>query len=163
MICCGPEIPKFYDKQEFLKRLRNINDLECAMKLNQFSCEFDQDKGEWRNNFNSVKPLMSIKYDEEIKELRQNLFEKEVKCDELEKLYLAKAVKLFYMAQAHCQIKGENEKLFEKYGIKGGNKLIDLNKLNNAVRNDGFPQAPNPELKESKAMNNVNDKVLEPV
>ena len=158
MLCCGSDIPKYYDKDALLKRLRSIDDLKCNMKLNQFNCDFDQYKGEWRNNFNTVQPLMSIQYDEDIKKLKQELFETEMKCEELEKLYLAKTVKLLYMAQTHCQIKGDNEKLFERYGIKTGNKLPNLSKLDNTVNSNFFPNANNTELKASKTMSsNLNN------
>ena len=80
---------------------------------------------------------MATKYDEEISILKQKLYEKEMKCEELEKLYLAKTVRLLYMAQAHCNLKKENENLFEKYGIKTGNAYLDLNKvLPNANRDN---------------------------
>ena len=146
MMCCGgTKIPTYYDKEGLLKRLRSIDDLNVDMKLSDFRCQFDQYKAKWNNNFDKVTPLMSTKYDEEIASLKQKLYEKEIKCEELEKLYLAKTVRLLYMAQTHCQLKAENEKLFEKYGIKTGNILPDLNKI--------LPNA------NSKVINNENSKI----
>ena len=49
--------------------------------------------------------------------------------ENLEKDYLAKAVRLLYMVQTHCQIKSENEELFEKYGIKSGNVFVNNNEI----------------------------------
>ena len=142
MICCGGQkIPNVYDKESLLQKLRKIDDeddLTVKMKLSEFDCEFDQKTGKWNSkNFNKVKPIMATKYDEEIAILKQKLYEKEMKCEELEKLYLAKTVRLLYMAQAHCNLKKENENLFEKYGIKTGNAYLDLNKvLPNANRDN---------------------------
>ena len=33
------------------------------------------------------------------------------------------------MVQTHCQIKSENEELFEKYGIKTGNVFVNNNEI----------------------------------
>ena len=136
--CCGDDIPKYHDKEGLFKRLRNIDDLEVNMKLSQFTCDFNQHNGIWKNNFNTVQPLMSLQYDEKIKELNQDLFNMETKCDELEKEYLAKTLKLLYMVQTHCQIKGDNEKLLERYGIKEGNKKPDLSNFGGSNINPGI-------------------------
>ena len=163
MACCGSDVTKYYDKETILKKLRTIDNLDCNMKLNdsQFSCDFNQYKGEWRNNFNTVQPLMSLQYDEEIKQLKQDLFDIEIKCEELEKLYLAKTLKLLYMAQTHCQIKSDNEKLFERYGIKSGNKIPDLNNLDSMVKSNIFPHVPNSLQKSNTMNNNMNRNHLE--
>ena len=129
MCCGGSKIPNYYDKEGLLKKLRSLDDLNVDMKLSEFRCQLDQYKAIWNNNFSKATPLMSTKYDEEIALLKQTLYEKEMKCEELEKLYLAKTVRLLYMAQTHCQLKSENDRLFEKYGIKTGNILPDLAKI----------------------------------
>ena len=127
-MCCGDsKIP--FDSKALLKRLRSIEDLDIDLELNQFKSKFNKENGMWKNNFDKEIPIMSTKYDSEISELRQKLFDKEMECEELEKLYLAKTVRLLYMAQTHCQLKSENDKLFEKYGIKEGNKQLDLSKI----------------------------------
>ena len=131
MMCCGgSKIPNIYDKDALLRRLRSIDDLNIDMKLSEYHCQFDQENGQWNSSdFNKVTPLMANQYDEEIAILKQKLYEKEMKCEELEKLYLAKVVRLLYMAQTHCHLKTENEHLFQKYGIKTGNAFLDLNKV----------------------------------
>ena len=127
-MCCG-DSKTFYDKESYLKKLRSIDDLNIDLELNKFKSKFNQENGKWKNNIGNEIPIMSTKYDSEISELKQKLYEKEMECEELEKLYLAKAVRLLYMAQTHCQLKSENDKLFEKYGIKEGNKILDLSKI----------------------------------
>ena len=130
MCCGGSKIPNVYDKDALLRRLRSIDDLNIDMKLSEYHCQFDQENGQWNSSdFNKVTPLMANQYDEEIAILKQKLYEKEMKCEELEKLYLAKVVRLLYMAQTHCHLKTENEHLFQKYGIKTGNAFLDLNKV----------------------------------
>ena len=129
-MCCGDsKIQNVYDKEALLKKLRSIDDLNIDLELNKFKSKFNQENGMWKNNFGKETPILSSKYDSEISELRQKLYEKEMECEELEKLYLAKTVRLLYMAQTHCQLKSENEKLFEHYGIKEGNKQLDLDKI----------------------------------
>ena len=127
-MCCGDsKIP--YDTQGLLRRLRSIEDLDIDLELNQFKSRFNKENGMWKNNFGSEIPIMTTKYDSEIKDLNQKLYEKQMECEELEKLYLAKTVRLLYMAQTHCQLKSENDKLFEHYGIKEGNKRLDLSNV----------------------------------
>ena len=60
-----------------------------------------------------------------IREKKQKINKLELELENLEKEYLAKTVRLLYMAQTHCQIKTENEKLFEQYGIKTGNVFLN--------------------------------------
>ena len=130
MLCCGgTKIPLYYDKEGLLRKLRSIDDLNLDMKLSNFKCQFDQYNGTWNNNFNKDTPIMSAEYEEQIASLKQKLYEKELKCEKLEKLFLAKTVRLLYMAQTHCELKRENEELFEKYGIKTGNLRLDLDKI----------------------------------
>ena len=155
MACCGgTKIPNIYDKEGLLKRLRSIDGLDIDMKLSKFDLNFDQETGTWRNNFSKETPIMETKYDEEIKILKQKINEKELRCEELEKLYLAKAVRLLYMAQTHCQLKSENDKLFEYYGIKTGNLKVDLDKIlanpkdNINIENDKNPKENKEESKE---------------
>ena len=153
MMCCGgSKIPNVYDKEGLLRRLRSIDDdddLKIDMKLSEYHCKFDQEEGKWNSNdFNKVTPLMANQYDEEISILKQKLYEKEIKCEELEKLYLAKVVRLLYMAQTHCQLKTENDQLFEKYGIKTGNAFLDLNKV--------LPEANKDVMSENKGENPIN-------
>ena len=130
-MCCGDsKIP--FDSKALLKRLRSIEDLDIDLELNKintFKSKFNKENGMWKNNFGKEIPIMSTKYDSEISELKQKLFDKEMECEELEKLYLAKTVRLLYMAQTHCQLKSENDKLFEQYGIKEGNRQLDLSKI----------------------------------
>ena len=159
MCCGGTKIPTYYDKEGLLKRLRSIDDLDVDMKLSEFRCNFDQHKAIWNNNFNKATPLMSTKYDEEIALLKQTLYEKEIKCEELEKLYLAKTVRLLYMAQTHCQLKSENDRLFEKYGIKTGNILPDLNKILPNANNTNI----NNEDKNKENENQENNQKIEEV
>ena len=162
MMCCGgPKIPTIYDKEGLMKRLRSIDDLDIDMKLSDFRCQFDQHKAIWNNNFYKVTPLMSTKYDEEITSLKQKLYEKEIKCEELEKLYLAKTVRLLYMAQTHCQLKAENDKLFEKYGIKTGNILPDLDKILPNANNKKINENDDKESEDKKEKEN--NKELVPV
>ena len=130
-MCCGDSKIQ-YDSKALLKRLRSIEDLDIDLELNKintFKSKFNKENGMWKNNFGKEIPIMSTKYDSEISELKQKLFDKEMECEELEKLYLAKTVRLLYMAQTHCQLKSENDKLFEQYGIKEGNKQLDLSKI----------------------------------
>ena len=130
-MCCGDSKIQF-DSKALLKRLRSIDDLDIDLELNKINTlksKFNKVNGMWINNFGKEMPIMSTKYDSEISELRQKLFDKEMECEELEKLYLAKTVRLLYMAQTHCQLKSENDKLFEQYGIKEGNRQLDLSKI----------------------------------
>ena len=127
-MCCG-DSKNQYDTKALLKKLRSIDDLNIDLELNQFKSKYNQENGMWINHFGKEIPIMSAKYDSEISALKQKLFEKEMECEELEKLYLAKTVRLLYMAQTHCQLKSENDKLFEQYGIKEGNKQLDLSKI----------------------------------
>ena len=130
-MCCGDSKIQ-YDSKALLKRLRSIEDLDIDLELNKintFKSKFNKENGMWKNNFGKEIPIMYTKYDSEISELKQKLFEKEMECEELEKLYLAKTVRLLYMAQTHCQLKSENDKLFEQYGIKEGNRQLDLSKI----------------------------------
>ena len=130
-MCCGDSKIQ-YDSKALLKRLRSIEDLDIDLELNKintFKSKFNKENGMWKNNFGKEIPIMSTKYDSEISELKQKLFDKEMECEELEKLYLAKTVRLLYMAQTHCQLKSENDKLFEQYGIKEGNRQLDLSKI----------------------------------
>ena len=137
MNCCG-SAPYRINTDEKMRDLRSINtddikykdDYKIEMKLRKnLFCEFDFENGTWNNDFNKEIPLKSKEFDNDIKKLNQQLFECENECDKLEKEYLAKTVRLLYMAQTHCHLKLENDDLFEKYGIKKGNKHLDLNKI----------------------------------
>ena len=137
MNCCG-STPYRTNYDEKLRELRSINtfdtkykdDYKIEIKLREnFFCDFDFEKGEWNNDFNKEIPLKSKEFDNDIIKLNQKLFELENQCDELEKEYLAKTVRLLYMAQTHCHIKYQNDDLFERFGIKAGNKHLDLDKI----------------------------------
>ena len=137
MNCCG-STPYRTNYDEKMRELRSINtfdtkykdDYKIEMKLKKnFFCDFDFEKGEWNNDFNKEIPLKSKEFDNDIIKLNQKLFELENQCDELEKEYLAKTVRLLYMAQTHCHIKYQNDDLFERFGIKAGNKHLDLDKI----------------------------------
>ena len=118
MNCCAPKITRYYNKEQLLEKLKNIDDLNINMNLNTYKFEHDANRAKWKGNLGKETPLMVKKYDEEIIELNQQLFKKNEKIEQLRKIYLAKLAKLLCMAQTHCQIKSENEKLFEKCGIK---------------------------------------------
>ena len=126
MACCGGSKNNYLNGEELLKKLRNIEEFDekIELKLDRFECKF-RENGKWDNNFNGEISHNYEKYDEEIENLKGKLLEKENECQELEKEYLAKVVRLLYMAQTHCSIKKENDKLFEDYNIKEGNKRID--------------------------------------
>ena len=116
----------YYNQDELLKKLRNIEEFDdkIVLKLDKYECKFRED-GKWENNFSSQAPQNYEQYDEEISRLKGELLEKETECEELEKEYLAKVVRLLYMAQTHCNLKKENDQLFEQYNIKEGNKKIE--------------------------------------
>ena len=149
MNCCG-STPYRVNTDEKMRELRSINtddskykdDYKIEIKLREnFFCDFDFEKGEWNNDFNLNKeiPLKTKEFDNDIVKLNQKLFDLENQCDELEKEYLAKTVRLLYMAQTHCHLKYKNDDLFEKYGIKKGNKHLDLDKI--------FPKATDSNIK----------------
>ena len=138
MACCGPDI--IYKDERLLKKLRktdfdiNMNlksDLLNSDKENKiFKCKFDSKKVIWTSNkqhlLNSINNV-DEKNNEEIIALKKKILDKKLEVENLEKDYLAKAVRLLYMVQTHCQIKAENEELFEKYGIKSGNVFVNKN------------------------------------
>ena len=165
MNCCG-SAPYRINTDEKMRELRSINtdvskykdDYKIEMKLrNNFVYKFDFEKGTWNSNdFNKEIPLKSKEFDKDLLQLNQQLFECENECDKLEKEYLAKTVRLLYMAQTHCQLKFENDRLFEKYGIKTGNKHLDLNTI--------FPNANNTTIKnQNNEDKNKNEIKLEEV
>lgn len=133
MICCGGTRKiSTNDGKRLLNELRNVDELKVPMNLvEKIKCEFDPKTGHWRNNFSILKPLSSDSYDKEIKELNEEKLQLDLRCEEIEKEYLAKVAKLLYLTQTHLQIKEENEDLFEKFNIKKGNKKPDFNNFDN--------------------------------
>ena len=135
MACCGPE-QTYFDKK-ILDRLRSIKNLDIDMKLKSeikgektnknFECKFDGNEVKWNGNINELYNSFNYENEEDnakIREKKQKINKLELELESLEKEYLAKTVRLLYMAQTHCQIKTENEKLFEQYGIKTGNVFL---------------------------------------
>ena len=139
MNCCGAnDRRRIYVKEEnVFENLRSINDIknrkdyEIIMDLEKYKCKFDIESGTWETEFKNEDEELENerKINEEIKNRKQNLYEYEIKCEELEKEFLAKTIRLLYMVQTHCDYKYENEALFKKYGIKTGNKIVDLDKF----------------------------------
>ena len=136
MACCGPE-QTYFDKK-ILDRLRSIRNLDIDMKLKSeikgektnknFECKFDGNEVKWNGNINELYNSFNYENEEDnakIREKKQKINKLELELESLEKEYLAKTVRLLYMAQTHCQIKTENEKLFEQYGIKTGNVFLN--------------------------------------
>ena len=136
MACCGPE-QTYFDKK-ILDRLRSIRNLDIDMKLKSeikgektnknFECKFDGNEVKWNGNINELYNSFNYENEEDnakIREKKQKINKLELELENLEKEYLAKTVRLLYMAQTHCQIKTENEKLFEQYGIKTGNVFLN--------------------------------------
>ena len=136
MACCGPE-QTYFDKK-ILDRLRSIKNLDIDMKLKSeikgektnknFECKFDGNEVKWNGNINELYNSFNYENEEDnakIREKKQKINKLELELENLEKEYLAKTVRLLYMAQTHCQIKTENEKLFEQYGIKTGNVFLN--------------------------------------
>ena len=136
MACCGPE-QTYFDKK-LLDRLRSIKNLDIDMKLKSeikgeknnknFECKFDGNEVKWNGNINELYNSFNYENEEDnakIREKKQKINKLELELENLEKEYLAKTVRLLYMAQTHCQIKTENEKLFEQYGIKTGNVFLN--------------------------------------
>ena len=136
MACCGPE-QTYFDKK-ILDRLRSIKNLDIDMKLKSeikgeknnknFECKFDGNEVKWNGNINELYNSFNYENEEDnakIREKKQKINKLELELESLEKEYLAKTVRLLYMAQTHCQIKTENEKLFEQYGIKTGNVFLN--------------------------------------
>ena len=141
MACCSQET--IYKDEKLLKMLKKTDNLDINMNLKSnilnsdkenkiFKCKFYSENVIWKDN--AKKLLDSINYvdeknNEEIIELKKKIFDKKLEVENLEKDYLAKAVRLLYMVQTHCQIKTENEELFEKYGIKSGNVFLNNNEI----------------------------------
>ena len=136
MACCGPE-QTYFDKK-ILDRLRSIRNLDIDMKLKSeikgektnknFECKFDGKEVKWNGNINELYSSTNYVNEEDNEKIRikkQKINKLELELENLEKEYLAKTVRLLYMAQTHCQIKTENEKLFEQYGIKTGNVFLN--------------------------------------
>ena len=136
MACCGPE--QTYFEKKILDRLRSIRNLDIDMKLKSeikgektnknFECKFDGNEVKWNGNINELYNSFNYENEEDnakIREKKQKINKLELELESLEKEYLAKTVRLLYMAQTHCQIKTENEKLFEQYGIKTGNVFLN--------------------------------------
>ena len=135
-MCC-PSEAKYYDEKIF-KRLRSIKNLDIKMKLKSdvrnknFLCEFKQRDEKWKGNVDLVYNSSNYeneKENEEIQNKKNEIVNIESEIEELEKEYLAKTVRLLYMVQTHCQIKTENENLFEQYGIKTGNVFVNNNTI----------------------------------
>ena len=136
MACCAPE-QTFYDKQ-LLKKLRSIgkpinmkllSDVKENKKNKKLECKFNGEKwtGENIDDIYGSANYINEEEEENIKNLKQKINERELEIDALEKEYLAKTVRLLYMVQTHCQIKVENDGLFEP--IKTGNFLPDIKDL----------------------------------
>ena len=136
MACCAPE-QKYFDKR-LLEQLRSIRNLDIKMKLKSeikgektnknFECKFDGKEVKWNGNINELYSSTNYVNEEDNEKIRikkQKINDMELELENLEKEYLAKTVRLLYMAQTHCQIKTENEKLFEQYGIKNGNVFLN--------------------------------------
>ena len=126
MLCCGESIKKKKKINELLQELHDLKNLHLGINLTDFNSELNAETGEWK----SKKELKKyIKFEEKVEELEQILYERENKCEKLEKEYLAKVIRLLYMVQSHCNLKIENDNLFEKYGIKSGNLRVELEKI----------------------------------
>ena len=126
MLCCGETIQKKKKINELLQELHDLKNLHLGINLTDFNSELNAETGEWK----SKKELKKyIKFEEKVEELEQILYERENKCEKLEKEYLAKVINLLYMVQSHCNLKIENDNLFEKYGIKSGNLRVELEKI----------------------------------
>ena len=137
MACCAPE-QTFYDKQ-LLKRLRSIDkpinmkllsDVKENKKNKKLECKFNGKQ--WNGNIDDIygsANYINEEEEENIKNLKQKINERELEIDALEKEYLAKTVRLLYMVQTHVGTKKENDVLFEHYGIKTGNYLPDIKDL----------------------------------
>ena len=136
MAWCAPE-QKYFDKR-LLEQLRSIRNLDIKMKLKSeikgektnknFECKFDGKEVKWNGNINELYSSTNYVNEEDNEKIRikkQKINDMELELENLEKEYLAKTVRLLYMAQTHCQIKTENEKLFEQYGIKTGNVFLN--------------------------------------
>ena len=146
MACCGPDI--IYKDEKLLKKLRKTNfdiinmdlksDLLNSDKENKnFKCKFDSEQKIWKSNAQELlnsNNYVDEKNNEEILDLKKKIIDKKLEVENLEKDYLAKAVRLLYMVQTHCHIKAENEELFEKYGIKTGNVFV--NKIDEKKENN---------------------------
>ena len=142
MNCCGTSerIRRYYKDEDILDELRRINgpsnkqyekEKEIIMKLENYECRFNIATGTWKTKFEKEDEEYENEkiINEEIKNKKQQLQDVEIKCEELEKEFLAKTIRLLYMAQTHCDYKYENDQLFEKYGIKMGNKKVNLDKF----------------------------------
>ena len=158
MACCGPSEQKFYNENDLLKKLRKIGNEKKIehIKMNLISnvkenkknkkieCEFDGEK--WNDNIDEI--FGSINYidekeEEQIKNLKQKINERELEIDALEREYLAKTIKLLYMVQEHVDIKVENEGIFDQCKMKEGNFLPEIKGVSNLDDN-------NSEIKEEK-------------
>ena len=142
MNCCGTNerIRRYYKDEDILEELRRINDpsnkqnekeKEIVINLINYTCRFNIVTGTWKTKFENEDEVYENEkiINEEIKNKKQQLQDAEIKCEELEKEFLAKTIRLLYMAQTHCDYKYENDQLFEKYGIKMGNKKVNLDKF----------------------------------
>ena len=142
MACCAPA-QTFYDKQ-LLKKLRSIgkpinmkllSDVKENKKNKKLECKFNGKN--WTGNIDDIygsANYINEEEEENIKNLKQKINERELEIDALEKEYLAKTVRLLYMVQTHCQIKVENDGLFEP--IKTGNFLPDIKDLPTLIDNN---------------------------
>ena len=167
MACCGPE-QKRYDEEDLQKKLRNIGNSKICMKLKSdvkdaktnknIKCVFDKKQLEWDANIDKVYGSVNSineKEDEQIRDLKQKIMETELEIEKLEKEYLAKSIRLLYMAQAHCEIKTVNEELFEDFGIKTGNAFLPGTEGLRKFSDD------NSESEKESKKKNKNKKVLE--
>ena len=81
-----------------------------------------------------------------------------IECENLEKEYLAKTIKLLYMVQTHCQLKNDNEQLFEHYKIKSGNVFLPNLKEKNENDSESGDSEENEKIKrKNKEIEEINN------
>ena len=100
----------------------------------------------WNDNIDEIYGSVNYideKEEEQIKNLKQKINERELEIDALEREYLAKTIKLLYMVQEHVDIKVENEGIFDQCKMKEGNFLPEIKGVSNLDDN-------NSEIKEEK-------------
>ena len=128
MACCGGQ-PWRGDIQELLKQLRDVSFEDLVLNKKKPKLKFNANEGEWKDVSDNDKNKEMIR-EENIKNLERIKEQKIKELEELDKEYLAKAIRLLYMAQTHCEIKKENDELFDQYDLKKGNKFPkDLNPI----------------------------------
>ena len=164
MNCCGPET-KYIDR-DIIKKLRNIKKLKNNLKLisskkKYYNLYFDGQTAEWKskgenNKEESDSESKDENHDGIIQKIKTEINEIEIECENLEKEYLAKTIKLLYMVQTHCQLKNDNEQLFEHYKIKSGNVFLP----NLKEKNENDSESGDSEENEKIKRKNKEKKVL---